>query len=155
MGYWQAAFWVFVVALVAGLYLVTRPEVLARLRSSRRLRQLGASALDALRPVEEHDQQAADLYRAVRRERLRADLHRLQRLLVTDETMSATRQLGNRLAHDWVLRELRELGGAPPDRAYVNPRTAWEASSVAAQPAWTAGSTKQGSVETLDVRLWP
>ena len=70
------------------------------------MRRLGERVVDGLRQSPEFDQLADDLAKALRRERLRADVRRLERILATDESMSACRQLGNRIAYDWLLGEL-------------------------------------------------
>ena len=62
--------------------------------------------VDELRQPPEVDPLADDLAKALRREKLRADVRRLERILATDESMSACRQLGNRIAYDWLIREL-------------------------------------------------
>ena len=48
----------------------------------------------------------AELREIVRDEKLRADLNRLQHLLATDERMSATRQMGNRMAYEQLLEQM-------------------------------------------------
>lgn len=70
------------------------------------LRPAGVRLLAALNPPPEVDEAAEELSRVLRRERLHADLARLERILATDMSMSATRQIGNRLAHAWLVREL-------------------------------------------------
>lgn len=52
----------------------------------------------------------------VRGDRLRADVRRVERLLVVDATMPATRQMGNRIAYEWLLRELDRYRGEVADR---------------------------------------
>jgi len=74
--------------------------------------RLGAAAVERLTPEPEVDQDALDLYRALRYERLQRDLDRLRRVLLTDETKSAVRQIGNRMAHDRLLHDLAELAEA-------------------------------------------
>lgn len=75
-------------------------------------RRYGPRLIAWLNPPPEFDQLADDLRQAFRREQLMADVRRLERLLATDMTMSATRQMGNRLAYDWLVRELAEVTGA-------------------------------------------
>lgn len=97
-----------VVVLLAGNDRVRRLAVEA-------LRPLGARLLANLVPPPEVDEAADELYRALRRERLRSDVRRLERILATDMSMSATRQIGNRLAHGWLVRELDlSTSGLPP-----------------------------------------
>jgi hypothetical protein len=75
----------------------------------RLVRRWGPPLVAWLNPPPEVDQLALDLANTMRRERLRADVHRVERLLATDEGMSGTRQLGNRLAYTWLVREFERL----------------------------------------------
>jgi hypothetical protein len=52
------------------------------------------------------DPEYDELSLIVRRQQLTAHIARLRRILATDESMSATRQIANRLAYRWLLREL-------------------------------------------------
>ena len=70
------------------------------------LKPVGERLAEWVNPPPPFDPVADDLAKALRRERLQADVRRLQHLLATDEWMSATRQMGNRLAYDWLVREL-------------------------------------------------
>ena len=107
MGIHPLAYGLIATSLVVALRLVTlHPGVRAAL--GRALRRLGERVLDELSRPPEFDQLADDLAKALRRERLRADVRRLERILATDESMSACRQLGNRMAYDQLLRELDE-----------------------------------------------
>lgn len=78
------------------------------------LRPLGVRLLAALASPPEVDEAADELYRALRHERLRADVRRLERILATDMSMSATRQIGNRLAYGWLVQELHLSAGGLP-----------------------------------------
>lgn len=99
------------VAVLIGFGLLITIRLLAlhpaiRRALSRLMSRLGLRILDWVSPAPEFDQVADDLSRALRRQRLRADVRRLQRILATDMSMSATRQMGNRLAYAWLVREL-------------------------------------------------
>ena len=59
--------------------------------------------------VEEPDPEILELWNAVRRQRLEGDLDRISRLVATDTWMSATRQLGNRLAYAQLVAELAQI----------------------------------------------
>lgn len=83
-----------------------------------RLERAGTRLLALVNPEPDLDPFAEELYRVLRLERLEADLQRLRRLLATDMAMSATRQLGNRLAYDWLLREYDRVQREEP----VEPR---------------------------------
>lgn len=67
-----------------------------------------------------------------RRRRLWADLRRLDRLIATDEWMSATRQLGNRMARAQVLDEIRRLPAVDPDLPAELP---WDSPTTEPEPA--------------------
>ena len=99
---------------------------------SKRLSRLGAWALESLRPVPEFDQDADDLWRVVRRERLRSNLERVQRIVATDWSMSATRQLANRLAYAQLVRELADLRDI--FQPNVDAGNSWTASALVAPP---------------------
>ena len=85
----------------------------------RRLRPLGAWVWSRLNPVEEPDAATLELWDALRRQRLQRDLERVRRLIADDSWMSATRQVGNRLAHEQLLAEIADLGPAPALQAAV------------------------------------
>jgi hypothetical protein len=59
----------------------------------------------------------------LRREKLIADVQRLRRLVATDMAMSATRQLGNRIAYASLVAELEAMRDAPAPYA-ASPYTA-------------------------------
>jgi hypothetical protein len=108
------------VAVLIGFGLLITIRLLAlhpaiRRALSQLMRRLGLRILDWVSPTPEFDQVADDLSRALRRQRLRADVRRLERILATDMSMSATRQMGNRLAYAWLVRELEK---DTRDRAY-------------------------------------
>ena len=151
----QLGYWLVVALLLIGLLLLSRPALLARCLANPRLRRVSSRGLDLLRPAEPVDELGDDLYRVVRGERLRADIQRLQRILANDETMSATRQLGNRLAYDWLLRELTELGRSLELRPSALPVGDSTPSRTRSSAVLTSRSPSGSSVETLDVRLWP
>lgn len=99
-------YWVFCLALLA-TPLLGRTTFVQQLLGDA-LERLGAEEEDPDDQVDEFGHFPTTWHVLTRRERLVADLARVQRLLATDIGMSATRQLGNRLAHDQLLRELRE-----------------------------------------------
>jgi hypothetical protein len=92
----------FGLVLVARL-LLTRPAMRILGPHVRRLADWG---LEHLNRPEELDPEVEELMIIQRRQRLEAHIERLRRILATDQTMSATRQAGNRLAYAWLLREL-------------------------------------------------
>lgn len=135
-----------VVVLLAGIDRVRRSAVEV-------LRPLAVRLLASLGPSPEVDEAAGELYRALRSERLRADVRRLERILATDMVMSATRQIGNRLAYGWLVRELDLCtGGLPPwlDRPAASPDVVGSSSpiSLGAAPQDRRHSPR---VETLTI----
>ena len=70
------------------------------------VRRLADWGLEHLNQPEELDPEVEELMIIRRRQQLEVHLERLRRILATDQTMSATRQAGNRLAYAWLLREL-------------------------------------------------
>jgi hypothetical protein len=92
-----------------------------------------------------------------RRDRLCADLRRIEHLLATDAWMSATRQLGNRLAYDQLVAELRRIPDLPS--SFERQTLDWWNESKS-QPVWggrltTNGySEKPATVEILEIG-WP
>lgn len=91
------------------------------------LAALGEWVLQQVTAVPEVDQDALDLYHALRRQRLLQHVVRLRRILADDSHQSAVRQIGHRLAYGQLLAELAELGEA----ARVLPGT------VGLEPTWT------------------
>jgi hypothetical protein len=100
----QALAWSALIGLVVAVrFLDTRPgRRFLRARFSRLAdwwvaRQSAASDVD-----QEYD----ELSLVLRRQELSAHIERLRRIVATDESMSATRQIANRLAYRWLQREL-------------------------------------------------
>lgn len=93
----------------------------------------------------------AELWLMARRKQLTEDLRRIERLLLHDASMSATRQLGNRLARDQLLVSLARIPDLVPgrDRWYAYEPVAHESSVPS--PALAGRGT---SVEVLDVSGW-
>jgi hypothetical protein len=149
LGYWLIAVALFVVVPV----LTTRRSLVRRLAGDR-MSRLGHWALERLEEVPEVDPLVTELYLARRRERLYADIARLERILATDENMSATRQLGNRIAYDWLVAELERTRRVPqtifaevvPDR-WDSPALSPSRSSVPIGHDPQRGTT----VEVLDI----
>lgn len=106
----------------------------------------------------------AELWLMARRQQLTRDLHRIERLLLHDETMSATRQLGNRLARDQLVASLARIPDVLPgrDRSFSYELVEPAGSAGARGSTGSAGSagargstgTRPGAVEVLDVGGW-
>lgn len=95
-----------------------------------------------------------DVLLMYRRDRLCADLRRIEHLLRTDMWMSATRQLGNRLAYDQLVDELSRIPDLPS--SFERQTLDWWNESKS-QPLWgdpltTNGySEKTPAVEILEI----
>ncbi len=109
-----------------------------------RLRRLGDWATDRMNRPEEVDPEAEEMALYLRRQRLVTQLDRVRRLLPVDEHMSATRQLGNRLAYDSLVADLARLPEVYPAAAALTP------TSSVIRHDQRHGS----SVEVLDVVGW-
>jgi hypothetical protein len=101
------------------------------------------------------EQEHAELWLMARRRQLTEDLGRIERLLLHDETMSATRQLGNRLARDQLIASLARIPDVLPGRdrslTYESVESALAYDVAAPSPAMAVRTT---SVEVLDVSGW-
>jgi len=154
MDLYQLGYWLLVASVLVALPLLAPRWPLAELRSAPVLNRLGVWAADQGSPTPEFDQLAEDLSRVLRRERLRADVQRLQHILATDMWMSATRQLGNRIAYQWLVRELeRTRESTPPLSAPVGADN-WTDTAALQQPtSWVCSPDYQGNpnVEVLDI----
>ena len=122
-----------------------------------RLVRLGTVALERMTAEPEIDQDALDLYEAVRRERLLGDVARLRRVLAHDEHMSAVRQIGNRMAYDRLLLDLSEIRDLAPSLAVVpQPASGWSSPDpLSPSMVLTGGASAavqyRPKVETLDL----
>jgi hypothetical protein len=106
----QLAGWLFFVGLLIGLSLLGKPSVRNFLGPP--MIRFGSWILAQLRPSVDPDEEADDLSKVLRRQQLYAKVQRLQRVLATDESMSATRQIANRIAYRQLLHELRTTPAA-------------------------------------------
>lgn len=107
----------------------------------------------------------AELWLMARRRQLMADLRRIESLMLHDDWMSATRQLGNRLARDQLIVSLARIPELLPARdrwfGYDAPTpVAYDVAAPApltvptALAAPTNLSDRRTSVEVLDVVGW-
>jgi hypothetical protein len=147
----QLVYWLSATALLLAVPLLSRPRSMVRRFLYRQLSRLGAWTLERVRPEPHVDPAAQDWFRLLRREQLSRDLRRLQLLLVTDMHMSATRQLGNRLAYDSVLRDLNALRELLPTASAESALATWNPTSTQLSAAWGSDSRRSSSVETLEI----
>lgn len=149
----ELGYWLLVTIFFVVLPLLLRTGSRSRGRIDRVVRRWVATLVERLTPVDVPDPLAAQLFELNRRERLRSDLERLRRILTSDMGMSATRQLGNRLAYRQLLADLAESERvAESDSPFATPD--WLMPPVprsAALPSSRAGDYRP-VVETLDIR---
>jgi hypothetical protein len=141
------AFTLFVV-----LPLLSRPgtwRVLARLAS-----RLDDWTTARDRRTDDQERDDDDLWLMHKRDKLSADLRRVEHLLATDMWMSATRQLGNRLAYDQLVDELRHIPEVFPISFQPQVLDSWDESQVERlwrAPAVNGYSAQPSTVEILDI----
>ena len=103
-GYGQLVAWSVLVGLVIGLRLLDTHPGRRFLRA--RAEWLADWWAARPRPVSEIDQEYEELSAILRRQKLGVAVERLRRIVATDESMSATRQIANRLAYRRLLYDL-------------------------------------------------
>jgi hypothetical protein len=140
----QLAGWLFFVGLCIGLSLLSKPSVRNFLGQA--VVRLGSWTLAQLRPNVDPDEEADDLSKVLRRQQLYAKVQRLQRVLATDESMSATRQIANRLAYRQLLHELGTTPAAYDAMPNHATDTRWNAI-----PLSTEHSQHRPTVEILEI----
>jgi len=111
----------FAVVMVVPLlvWVVSRRPVWVRIEGL--LRPLGARVWQQLVVDDTPDPAALLRWAQQRLARLRADLERVRRLLLDDEWMSGTRQVGNRLAYERLVVDVREAERQVPAAALEVP----------------------------------
>jgi hypothetical protein len=116
--------------------------------------RLGGVILDRLSRPDDVDQEAEELSRATRRQQLCADLRRVEHLIATDTWMSATRQLGNRLAYEQLLDDLKHTPDVLPAIPGMNEINSWTPSTSTAEPATPDtgfGARNAPKIEILEI----
>jgi len=115
-------------ALFVVLPLLTRPgswRVLGRLAT-----RVDDWAIARGKRADDPDRDDDDLWLMYKRDKLSADLRRVECLLATDTWMSATRQRGNRLAYDQLIDELRRIPDVFPISFQPQALDSWDESQV-------------------------
>ncbi|GAA1427217.1 hypothetical protein GCM10009616_03730 [Microlunatus lacustris] len=105
--------WLMVVVALVALPLLSVAAEAARRRLGPPVLRLGERVAAALEPEDELDPFLEAVRAQARQQKLVADVQRLRRLVATDMAMSATRQLGNRIAYASLVAELEALREAP------------------------------------------
>jgi hypothetical protein len=140
--------WLVLFALILALPLLGRPFI------RKQLSRLGGVIFDRLSRPAELDREAEELWNVLRRERLCADLRRVEHLIATDMWMSATRQRGNRLAYLQLLDDLKHTPDVPSAIYGTSTADSWTASASLVQPAIPiAGYASQNApkIEILEI----
>jgi hypothetical protein len=120
--------WLVVAAVLALIPLLPVAGEAVRRRLSPHVVRLFERAVAALQPEDEPDPFLEAVRAQMRREKLVADVTRLRRLLAEDMAMSATRQLGNRIAYASLVAELEALRDVSTGRGDIP--TGWGAVAV-------------------------
>jgi hypothetical protein len=144
----QLGDWLVLFALILALPLLARPFV------RKQLGRLGGVIFDRLSQPAELDREAEELWNVLRRQRLCADLRRVEHLIATDMWMSATRQLGNRLAYLQLLDDLKHTPDVPSAIYGTSTVDSWTASASTVQPAIPNagyGSRNAPKIEILEI----
>ena len=116
--------------------------------------RLGGALVDRLSRPGDLDQEAVELSQVLRRQRLCADLRRVEHLIATDTWMSATRQLGNRLAYEQLVDDLKHTPDVLPAIPGMSEINKWTASTSTDQPAIPItgyGSRSAAKIEILEI----
>jgi len=87
-------------------WIISRPPVWSRIRP--RLEPVALRLWQQLILPEQPDQEVLHRWAVARLEQLRGHLERVRRLILDDEWMTATRQVANRMAHEHLVRDVRE-----------------------------------------------
>jgi len=152
MGLSQLVDWLLVTALFITLSLLAAPESVAGRWLIKRLTPVGVWVVSQIRPEPAFDQAADEWFKLLRREQLRVDLRRLSLLIASDMHMSATRQLGNRLAYESVRHDLQATRFLVPLAAGDIAADWSSAPGPTSTAEWSSSYSRRGSsVETLEI----
>jgi hypothetical protein len=152
MDFHQLGYWLFCSSLFFAPLLVRAPFVRRLLGDS--LSRLSEPEVDPIAGADEFDHFPDRWSALMRRERLLADVRRLQRIVATDMTMSAVRQIGNRIAYNQLLIELRDTPDLPVQVPAVAAFDRWDTvpQPVATRRAAPGADWRPlGKVETLEI----
>ena len=139
---------VFVGLVLVARVLVSRPALrflgprISRLADWWVARQRSESALDS---------ELDELSAVLRLQQLSADVQRLRRIVATDESMSATRQIANRIAFRSLLHDLEKTRELLPWMADDDIADRWPSAGVAMRPSRYAAAHRAPTPEVLEI----
>jgi hypothetical protein len=136
------------IALMLAIPLLAKPFV------RKHMSRLGGVILESLSQPRDFDREAEELSRVLRRQQLCADLRRVEHLIATDTWMSATRQLGNRLAYEQLLDDLRHTPDVLPAIPGMSEINSWTTSASTVEPAMPVtgyGTRSAPKIEILEI----
>ena len=129
------------------VWAISRPPIWSRIRA--RLEPLSVRMWQQLIVPEPPNSAVLQRWAAVRLEQLRTHLERVRRLILDDEHMTATRQVGNRMALERLVRDVREaedaLAAFGPVEPWLAP-AAWTPTPTPMRPAQSAYRSPASSV---------
>ena len=99
--------------------------------------------------AEEGDRDEDELWQMERRRKLCADLRRVEHLLATDTWMSATRQLGNRIAYHRLVDDLRHTPEVLP--TIFQTYGSWEESAIEPASRWLTKESYSPQAPTVEI----
>jgi hypothetical protein len=170
----DTASWTIVALTFILLPVLAVPAVSRALREQAEHANEWAKAREARKSVPDPEQEK--LWAWTKRRQVCAALDRIERLIATDSWMSATRQLGNRLAYQQLLAELRRTPDVFPAGLDLTATPAWTPArtsrrwseppadvwddrdfavgwsvSAPVAAAFTSSTTQPGSVEVIEI----
>lgn len=125
-------------------WVVSRPPLWRRLRP--RLEPVAVRLwLQVVKP-EQPDEDVLRGWAVLRLGELRVHLERVRLLIVDDEHMTATRQVGNRMAHERLVRDVRDAEAAVAAYGLVDPVVVTAAATPRAVPRLAFSAPTTGPV---------
>ena len=104
------------------------------------------------RPVSALDSERDELSAVLRRQQLSADVERVRRIVATDESMSATRQIANRIAFRALLHDLEKTRELIPWMADDDIDDRWPSAAMAMRPSrYRYAAHRAPTAEVLEI----
>ncbi len=114
------------------VWVLSRPPVWRRLRP--RLEPVAVRLWQQLVQPEQPDLEVLRAWATLRLEQLQRHLERVRMLILDDEHMTATRQVGNRMAHERLVCDVREAELALEEFGPLEPAAAFAMPPMVAAP---------------------